>query len=87
MKKILSNLSKADEFPNGIKWILNVFETEEYPIDKAQLDEWARNFHLHLSDFRKLLCNFETRNVTSLLKKVYEQHCTNDMIAVYEMFG
>ena len=58
-----------------------------YPVNKTGLEEWAMNFHPHLSDFQKLLCNFEAGNVTGILKKVFKQHCTNDMKAMYEMFG
>ena len=87
MKEILSSLDNMGDFPNGIEWIINVFKTGEYPVNKTQLEEWAKNFHPHLSDFQKLLCNFEDRNVTSILKKVFEQYCTNDMIAMCEMFG
>ena len=87
MKEILSSLDNMSDFPNGIEWIINVFKNGEYPIIKTQLEEWALNFHPHLTDFIKLLCNFEAGNVTSILKKVFKQHCTNDMKVMYEMFG
>ena len=87
MKEILSSLDNMGDFPNGLELITNVFKDGEYPVDKTQLDQWAMNFHPHLSEFQKLLCNFEAGNVTIILKKVLEHHCTNDMIALYEMFG
>ena len=87
MKKILLSLDNMDDFPIGLEWIINIFKTGEYPINKTQSNEWAMNFHLHLSDFRKLLCNFEADTVTSILEKVYEQHHTRDIRAMYEMFG
>ena len=87
MKEILSSLDNMGDFPNGLEWIINVFKNGEYLVNKTQLEEWAMNFHPHLSDFLKLLCNFEAGNVTSILKKVFKQHCTNDMKAMYEMFG
>ena len=64
-----------------------MFKNGEYPHNKTRLEEWALNFHPHLTDFQKLLCNFEAGNVTSILKKVLKQHCANDMKAMYEMFG
>ena len=87
MKEILSSLDNMGDFPNGIEWIINVLKTGEYPVNKTQFGEWAMNIHPHLSDFQKLLCNFEADNVTSILKKVFKQHCTNDMIAMHQMFG
>ena len=87
MKAILSSLDNMGDFHDGIEWIINVFKTGEYHINKTRLEEWAMNFHPHLTDFQKLLCNFEAGNVTSILKKVFKQHCTNDMKAMYEMFG
>ena len=87
MEEILSSLDNMGDFPNWIEWIINVFKTGEYPTNKAQFDEWAMNFHPHLTDFRKLLSNFESGNPTSILKKVFKQHCTNDIKAMYEMFG
>ena len=87
MKEILLSLDNNDDFPNGIERIINVFKTGEHPINKTGLEEWARNLHPHLSDFKKLLSNFEAGNVTSILKKVFKQHCTNDLEAMYEMFG
>ena len=75
------------DLPNGLEWIINVFKNGEYSVNKAQLEEWAMNFHPHLSDFEKLLCNFEAGNITSILKKVFKQFCTKDMKAMYEMFG
>ena len=87
MKDILSSLDNRGDFPNGFEWIINMLKNGEYPTNKTQLEEWALNFHPHLTDFQKLLCNLEAGNVTSILKKVFEQHCTNDMKAMYEMFG
>ena len=87
MKEILSSLDNMGDFPNGLEWIINVFKNGEHPVNKTGLEEWAMNFQPHLSDFQKLLCNFEADNVTSILKKVFKQHCTNDMKAMYEMFG
>ena len=87
MKEILSRLGNMGDFPRGLEWIINVFKNGEYPVNKTGLEEWAMNFHSHLSDFQKLLCNFEAGNVTTILKKVFKQHCTNDMKAMYEMFG
>ena len=80
-------LGNMGDFPNGLEWIINVFKNGEYPTNKTRLEEWAMNFHPHLPDFQKLLCNFEAENVTSIMKKVFKQHCTNDMKAMYEMFG
>ena len=87
MKDILSRLDNMGDFPNGLGWIINVLKNGEYPVNKTQLEEWAMNFHPHLPDFQKLLYNFAADNVTSILKKVFKQHCTNDMKAMYEMFG
>ena len=87
MRKILLNLGKEGDIPNGFEWIINGFKNGEFPIHETQLDEWAIKFHPNLPDFRKLLFNFESVNITSILKKVYQQHCTNDMKAMYEMFG
>ena len=87
MKEILSSLGNMGDFPNGIEWIFKVFKNGEYPISKTRLEEWSMNFHPNLSDFQKLQCNFQAGNVTSILKRVFEQHCTNDMEAMYKMFG
>ena len=81
MKEILLNLGTVGNFPKGIKWIINIFQKGKYPNNKSQLDEWAMNFHPYLSDFKKLLCNFEEENLTSILKKVQEQ--SNDIIAMF----
>ena len=87
MKEILLGVDKLGDFLNGIEMITNAFKNGEYPLDVKQLEEWAMNFHPHLPDFKKLLYNFEADIVTSVLRKVYEQHSSNNMIAMYEMFG
>ena len=87
IREILLNLGKEGDIPNGFEWIINGFKNGEFPIHETQLDEWAIKFHPNLPDFRKLLFNFELVNITSILKKVYQQHCTNDMKAMFEMFG
>ena len=87
MREVLLNLSKMDDFPNGLDWIIKSLKNIEYPTLDAGWDEWARNFLPYLPDFRKQLCNFEADNVTRILKKVFKEHCTNDMKAMYEMFG
>ena len=88
MKKILLSLGNVDGFLNGIELITNAYNNGEYPMNVKQLEEWAINFHPHLPDFKKLLCNFEADIVTSVLRKVYEQHTSsNNRIAMYEMFG
>ena len=94
MREILLNLGKVGDFPNGLewisngfKWIINGFKNGEFSIYDTGMDECAKKFHPHLPDFKKMLCNFEVDNITSILKKMFEQHCTNDMKAMYEMFG
>ena len=74
-------------FKTGERRFSTYFTTGEYPTNKTRLDIWAKNFHPHLSDFRKLLREFEAYKLTSILKIVYKQCCSNDMIAMYEMFG
>ena len=87
MKEILVSVGELGDFPNGIEWIINAYKDGEYPMNVKKMEEWAINFHPHLPDFKTLLCNFEADIVTSNLKKVYEQYSSNNIIAMYEIFG
>ena len=77
----------VDAFHSGIELIINAYKNGEYPINESQLEEWAMNFHPHLPDFQKLLSNFKEDIISGILRKVYEQHSSTNMKAMYEMFG